>query len=66
MLGYEQIYPLIEKAVQTFGDDNVYSYLQTVQNVAEDGVGAAYHPSAKTHEKSAEELVNFINGILNK
>ena len=66
VLGCQQIYPLIEKAIQLFGDDNVYSYLQTVQNVAEDGVGAAYHPSAKTHAKSAEELVNFINGILNK
>ena len=63
VLGNEQIYPLIEKAIQIFGDDNVYSYLQTVQNVNEDGVGADYHPSAKTHAKSAEELVNFIKSL---
>lgn len=67
MGGYE-VYDYIQEAILEYtsqtGDDNISSFRLTVQN-PNNGLGAGWHPSAKTHELCAEEVVQAIQDILN-
>ena len=42
------------------GDSNIRTFDFPIQNSAEDGIAADWHPSDKTHTKSAELLAEFI------
>lgn len=46
------------------GDENIRSMRFSQQDPAADGIGIDWHPSAKTHEKSAETLSDYIRGWL--
>lgn len=66
MGGYE-VYDYIQEAILEYtsqtGDDNISSFRLNVQN-PNNGLGADWHPSAKTHELCAEEVVKAIKNIL--
>jgi len=42
------------------GDDNVRTFLFRMQDMQNDGLVADWHPTEKTHQKSAEDLAEFI------
>ena len=63
MMGCENLFPLIEKAISLFGDKKVYSLLLPNQNF-EDGVGSAYHPNKVTHAKTAKLVYEKIKEVL--
>lgn len=67
MGGYE-VYDYIQQAITEYtsqtGDDNISSFRLNVQNPS-NGLGADWHPSVKTHELCAEEVVQAIQNILN-
>jgi len=59
-----RIYTSVEDAyvryIQETGDENVAVYCFDQQNSTEDGLAADWHPTEKTHEKSADALAEFI------
>ena len=61
------LYPAVEAAVADYtaetGDSNVFAMKFDVQ-VAADGFGADWHPSAITHEKAAKKLVAEIQSLI--
>jgi lysophospholipase L1-like esterase len=61
----DRLCPCVEEAVKTYtensGDERVHSLRFDVQNYA-DGYGADWHPSAATHKKMADKLIDWING----
>lgn len=59
-MGCAEVYPLIEEAVATFGDAKVSSYLCATHDFQNDGIGADWHPSATTQQKSAYVLADKI------
>jgi lysophospholipase L1-like esterase len=63
-LGCEEIYKLIEQAVQLFGDKKVSYFLSPSQNMNTDGIGSDWHPSAITHQKLSKLVVEKINAVL--
>lgn len=61
-MGGEDIYPLIEKAVENFrseNDDRIMCYLSAVQKTA-NGYGADWHPSEITQQQIAYVLADKI------
>lgn len=63
MMGCEQLFPLIEKAISLFGDPKVYGFLLPNQKV-EDGIGSQYHPNYVTHAKAGKIVYEKIKEIL--
>lgn len=59
-MGCAEVYPLIEEAVATFDDAKVSSYLCATHDFQNDGIGADWHPSAITQQKSAYVLADKI------
>ena len=61
------LYPEIERQVEGFKkqekDDKIIACLFPVQK-AEDGIGADWHPSKKTHEKVANKLCEVIKSTM--
>lgn len=60
IMGCEELYPYIEAAVKDFGDSKVTCYQSPTQNINGDGIGADWHPSAKTHQLNAYLLADKI------
>lgn len=60
IMGCTELYPYIEAAVAEFGDENVFCYQSPTHNITEDGIGADWHPSAKTHQLNAYLLADKI------
>ena len=63
MMGCENLFPLIEKAISLFGDKKVFSLLLPNQKV-EDGIGSQYHPNKVTHAKVATIVYEKIKEVL--
>lgn len=63
-MGCAEVYPYIEEAVAAFGDAKVSSYLCATQDMTNDGLGADWHPSPVTHQKSAYVLADKIADAL--
>lgn len=63
----DRLYPYVEKAVKRYseetGDSNVFSLKLNQQN-GRDGYGADWHPSAVTHEKAADAVLQEIKRII--
>ncbi len=59
-MGCAEVYPFIEEAVAAFGDAKVSSYLCATHDFQNDGIGADWHPSAVTQQKSAYVLADKI------
>ena len=63
MGGGDEIYPLIEKAVELVGDSKISSYKSQTQNM-NDGLGSDWHPSLKTQTYNsyvvADKICNAI------
>lgn len=58
-----QLMPEIERCAERFKeefDENIYTLEFDLQDTINDGMGAKYHPSAKTHKKMADRLTEFI------
>ena len=64
----QELYPAVEQAVERFkertGDVRITSYLSDAMDVESDGVGARWHPSETTQQKSADALTSVIRGLL--
>ncbi len=64
-----QLMPEIREQVEAYsastGDSRIAAFEFANQNGYTDGYGADYHPSAKTHQKMADKLVQFIEEIIN-
>ena len=60
IMGCEEMYPFLEAAVKEFADEKVICYLSPTQNGQVDGLGADWHPSAKTHQQNAALLADKI------
>lgn len=54
----------VEEAAKAYtdetGDDNIRTFLFKMQDAQNDGLAADWHPTEKTHQKSAEALADFI------
>ena len=50
VMGCQELYPYIEAAVKAVGDPKISCYESQTHNFQKDGIGADWHPSAKTHE----------------
>ena len=57
------LYPSIQKAISIFNDKKVYSYQLPNQNM-NDGLGADWHPSSLTHQKSAVILTKNLQEVI--
>jgi len=55
----------IDEVVSLMNDEKI-SYLPLEVQKEEDGIGADWHPSAVSHEKMAERLADYVNGIFAK
>lgn len=53
IMGCQELYPFIEAAVNAAGDPKISCYESQAQNSQQDGIGADWHPSPKTHERNA-------------
>ena len=63
MMGCENLFPLIEKAIKLVGDDKIFGFLLPQQK-AEDGIGSQYHPNYVTHAKAGKILAEKIKEII--
>lgn len=63
MMGCENLFPLIEKAISLLGDEKISSFLLPQQKI-EDGIGSQYHPNAVTHAKAGKIVAEKIREIL--
>lgn len=63
MMGCENLFPLIEKAISLFGDKKVFGFLLPQQKI-EDGIGSQYHPNAVTHAKAGKIVAEKIKEII--
>ena len=63
MMGCEELFPLINEAINLFGDKKIYSYLLPAQRI-EDGIGAEYHPNVVSHAKWGKLVAKIIKDII--
>ena len=63
MMGGEDLFLSIEKAITLFGDKKVFSFLLPNQKI-EDGIGAQYHPNYVTHAKAAKIVAEKIREVI--
>ena len=63
MMGCENLFPLIEKAISLMGDDKIFGFLLPQQK-SEDGIGSQYHPNAVTHAKAGKIVAEKIKEII--
>ena len=63
MMGRENLYPFIDKAIKLVGDNKISSYESNIRSV-NFGFGADYHPSSKTHIYNSYVLTDKICNIL--
>ena len=65
MMGFEELFPLIQEAINQFGDRKTYAFLLPAQKI-EDGIGAEYHPNWVSHAKWGKLMAHIIKEVLNK
>ena len=63
MMGCENLFPLIEKAISLMADEKIFGFLLPQQK-AEDGIGSQYHPNYVTHAKAGKILAEKIKEII--
>jgi len=63
MMGCEDLFPLINEAINITGDKKIYSYLLPAQRL-EDGIGAEYHPNVVSHAKWGKLVAKIIKDII--
>lgn len=64
MMGSEELFPLINEAINLFGDRKVFSYLLPAQKI-EDGIGAEFHPNWVSHAKWGKLISEIIKEVIN-
>ena len=57
------MYPLVEKGVKLFGGERISVFESPTQDM-NDGLGADWHPSKKTHEKLSKLVAEKISEVL--
>lgn len=62
-MGGDDIYELIERAVDELGDDRITAYFSQTHSMR-DGMGADGHPSKRTQQNSADVLAGKIRSIV--
>ena len=65
MMGFEELFPLIQEAINQFGDWKAYAFLLPAQRI-EDGIGAEYHPNWVSHAKWGKLMAHIIKEVINK
>ncbi|MBQ3940746.1 MAG: hypothetical protein II723_06505 [Oscillospiraceae bacterium] len=60
IMGCQELYPYIEAAVQSVGDPKITCYESQTHNIQQDGIGADWHPSPKTHELNSYIIADKI------
>jgi len=60
IMGCEELYPYLEAAVAEFGDAKVSCYQSPTHDFTNNGIGADWHPSAKTHELNSYLLASHL------
>ena len=63
MMGCEDLFPLINEAINLSGDKKIYSYLLPAQRI-EDGIGAEYHPNVVSHAKWGKLVAKIIKDVI--
>ena len=63
-LNPKDMYTLVKEGVKLFGGKKISVFESPVQDMDEDGLGADWHPSKKTHEKLAKLVAEKISEIL--
>ena len=61
-----ELFGQIERAVGDYSEDNGDEHIHAMKfdyQTEEDGYGADYHPTVKTHQKAAEQLTEYIKGL---
>ena len=61
-----ELFGQIEQAVGDYSEDNGDEHIHAMKfdyQTEEDGYGADYHPTVKTHQKAAEQLTEYIKGL---
>ena len=64
MMGCEELFPLIDEAINSLEDQKIYEFLMPIQKI-EDGIGAQYHPNYVSHAKWGKLLAKIIKDIIN-
>ena len=62
-LNPKDMFELVEEAIKLFGDNKVSYFESPVQDM-NDGLGADWHPSQKTHEKLAKLVAEKIKAVI--
>lgn len=61
---YHHIKESVEEIKKEMGDERIFSFEYLPLNTFFEGIGAAGHPSQKTHDRMAAELVNYIRKFI--
>lgn len=61
---YHHIKAAVDEIVAETGDQRLFAFEFIPLNTFFEGIGAAGHPSQKTHDRMATELVNYINKFI--
>ena len=64
MMGFEELFPLINEAIHLTGDKKTFGYLLPAQKM-EDGIGAEFHPNYVSHAKWGKLLSEIIKEVIN-
>ena len=57
---YHHIKEVVEELRRETGDEKLFCFEYIPLNIMMEGIGAAGHPSAKTHVRMGKELANYI------
>ncbi len=61
---YHHIKEVVQEIIEETNDNKIFSFEYLPLNVFLEGIGAAGHPSQKTHDRMANELVNYIKKFI--
>ena len=64
MMGFEELFPLINEAIHLTEDHKIFAYLLPSQKM-EDGIGAEFHPNYVNHAKWGKLLSKIIKDVIN-
>lgn len=64
MMGFQELLPLINEAINLVGDNRIFGYLLPSQRV-EDGFGAEYHPNTISQAKWGKIVAEIIKEVVN-
>ena len=64
MMGCEDLFPLIDQAINLLGDERILGFLLPAQRI-QDGIGAEFHPNCVSHSKWGQLVAQIIKDVIN-